>query len=148
MLQARDAAKAAEDGAAEAEVADQAEKTARSAADTAAADVAAHCAEHDLPRASRDVEGVLKALAEYQSAVSGLVSAMSLVPPLRTAAEQAAEVLRQARVTCQGADEDAASDEEAALNMRAKADAARAALSKEAHLDGATQEPGCQGAGP
>jgi hypothetical protein len=132
VLRARDAAKAAQDGAAEAEVADQAERTARTAADTAAADVAAHCTEHDLPRDSGHVEGVLKALAEYQSAVSGLESAMSLVPPLRTAAEQATEVLRQAGATCQGADEDAASDEEAARGLRAKADAARAALTKEA----------------
>lgn len=132
VLQARDAAKAAQDSAAEAEVADQAERTARSAADTAAADVAAHCAEHDLPRDTGDVERVLNALAGYQSAVSGLVSAMSLVPPLCTAAEQAADVLRQGRATCRSADEDAASDEEAALGLRARADAARSALTKEA----------------
>ncbi len=132
VLRARDAAQAAEDAAAEAEAADQDERTARSAADTAAADVAAHCDEHGLPRSSGDVEEVLRALAEYQSAISGLVSAMSLVPPLRTAAGQAAEVVRQRRAGYQSAAEDAASDEEAALGLRAKADAARSALTKEA----------------
>jgi uncharacterized protein (TIGR02680 family) len=132
VLRARDAARAAEDAVAEAEAAEQDERTARSASDTAAADVAAHCDEHGLPHSSGDVEEVLRALAEYQSAISGLVSAMSLVPPLRTAAGQAAEVVRQRRAGFQGAEEDAASDEDAALGLRAKADAARSALTKEA----------------
>jgi len=38
--------------------AEQDERTARSAADTAAADAAAHCDEHGLPRGSGDVEEV------------------------------------------------------------------------------------------
>jgi uncharacterized protein (TIGR02680 family) len=131
VFRARDAARAAEDAVAEAEAAELDERTARSASDTAAADMAAHCDEHGLPRSSGDVEKVLTALAEYQSAISGLVSAMSLVPPLRTAAGQAAEVVRQRRAGFQGAEEDAASDEEAALGLRAKADVARSALTKE-----------------
>ncbi|MGH3202152.1 MAG: TIGR02680 family protein [Streptosporangiaceae bacterium] len=132
ILRARDAAKAAEDTAEEATIADQAERTARSAADTATADVARHCAEHDLPRTSEEVEAVLRALTEYQSAISSLVSAMSLVPPLRTAASQAVEVVEQCRAIGRSAEEDAASDDEAALGLRAKADAARASLTKEA----------------
>ncbi len=132
VLRARDAAEAAEQAAGQAGVAARAEDKARSAADAAATDVARHCAEHDLPRASGDVELVLRALAEYQSAISGLVGAMSLVPPLRTAAGQAAEVAAQCRATYERAEEDAASDGEAALSLRAKADAARAALTKEA----------------
>lgn len=132
VLRARDAAEAAELAAGQAGVADRAEDKARSAADAAATDVARHCAEHGLPRASGDVELVLRALAEYQSAISGLVGAMSLVPPLRTAARQAAEVAGQCRSTYERAEEDAASDGEAALSLRAKADAARAALTKEA----------------
>jgi uncharacterized protein (TIGR02680 family) len=132
VLRARDAAQAAEDAVAEAEIADEAERAARSVADAAAADAAAHCAGHDLPRTSGEVEEVLRALADYRSAINGLVSAMSLVPPLRTAAGQAAEVVRHCLVVYQSADEDAVSDEEAALGLRAKADAARAALSKEA----------------
>ena len=132
VLRARDAVEAAEDAAEEAVAADQAERTARSVADSAAAEVARHCADHDLPRTPEDVEGVLSALTEYQSAVSGLISAMSLVPPLRTAAAQAAEVVEQCRATCSSAEEDAASDAEAALGLRAKADAARAALTRQA----------------
>jgi Putative exonuclease SbcCD, C subunit len=132
VLRARDAAEAAELAADQAGVAGRAEDKARSAADAAATDVARHCAEHDLPRASGDVELVLRALAEYQSAISGLVGAISLVLPLRTAAGQAAEVAAQCHAMYERAEEDAASDGEAALGLRAKADAARAALTKEA----------------
>ena len=132
VFRLRDAAQAAEEAAEEAGVADQAEREARSAADTAAAEVARHCAEHDLPRGPEEVEGVRKALGEYQSAVSGLVAAMSLVPPLRAAAGQAAEVVGQCREAYERAERDAASDGEEALSLRAKADAARAALSKRA----------------
>jgi uncharacterized protein (TIGR02680 family) len=132
VLRARDAARAAEEAAGQARDAGQAEDTARSGADAAAADVARHCAEHDLPRASGDVELVLRALGEYQSAISGLVSAMSLVPPLRAAAGQAAEVVSRCREAYELAGQDAAGDGEAALTLRAKADAARAALTQEA----------------
>jgi hypothetical protein len=132
VLRARDAAEAAEQAADQAGAADRAEDKARSAADAAATDVARHCAEHDLPRASGDVELVLRVLAEYQSAISGLVAAMSLVPPLRTAAGQAAEIAAQWRATYERAEQDAAGDSAAALSLRAKADAARAALTKEA----------------
>src|SRR5439155_3407490 len=107
VLRAQDAAQAAEHAVAEAEIADQAERAARSAADAAAADAAAHCAGHDLPRTSGEVEEVLRALADYRSAINGLVSAMSLVPPLRTAAGQAAEVVRHCLVAYQSAEEDA-----------------------------------------
>jgi uncharacterized protein (TIGR02680 family) len=132
ILRARDAAKTAEEATGQAEVADEAERTAADAADTAAADMARHCAEHDLPRALEEVEAVLRALAGYQSAISGLVSAMSVVPPLRTAADQAAEVVGQYRATHERAAQDAATDGETALGLRAKADAALAALAKEA----------------
>jgi len=132
ILRARDAARAAEDAAGEAELADQAERKARSAADTAAAEVATHCQEHDLPRVREEVEAVLTALAEYQSAISGLVSAMSLLPPLRTAAGQAADTVERCRAAYASAAEDAASDDEAALSLRAKAEAAQAALTKQA----------------
>ncbi len=132
VLRVRDAAKAAEDAAGRAGAASQAELTAGEAADTAAADVARHCADHDLPRAPEEVDAVVRALSDYQSAISGLVSSMSLVPPLRAAAGQAAEVVGQCREAHQRAEADAAADSEAALSLRAKADAARAALTKEA----------------
>ena len=131
VLAARQVAEQAQDAAEEAGLADEAAQTARSAADGAAAEVAAHCGEHDLPRGREDIESVLQALADYQSLINGLISAMSLVPPLRTAAEQAADAARHCRDTYQSAAEDAASDHEAALSLHAKADAARVALTQE-----------------
>jgi uncharacterized protein (TIGR02680 family) len=132
VLNARQATERAQDAAAEADLADETESTARSAADGAAAEVAEHCAQHDLPRGRADVEEVLRVLAEYQSTLSSLVSAMSLVPPLRSAADQAAEAVGQCRTAYENAAKDVASDDEAALSLRAKADAARAALTQEA----------------
>ncbi len=132
VLTARQAAERAQEAADEAAQADQAEDAARSAADNAAAEVAAHCAEHHLPHGRPDVEAVLRALAEYQSMISGLASAMSLVPPLRSGAEQAAGAVDQCRAAHERAAQDADSDSEAALSLRAKADAARAALTQEA----------------
>jgi uncharacterized protein (TIGR02680 family) len=132
VLRARDATQAAEEATGQAEGADEAERTAADAANTAAAEVARHCAEHELPRALAEVEAVLRALAGYQSAISGLVSAMNVIQPLRTAAEQAAEVVGQYRATHERAWQDAASDDETALGLRAKADAALAALTKQA----------------
>jgi uncharacterized protein (TIGR02680 family) len=132
ILRARDAARAAEDAAADAVEADDTERKARHEVDTAAADVAAHCAEHDLPRTSEEIEQLQAALAEFQSTISGLVSAMSLVKPLRDAAEQAAATVGQLRAAHKSAADDAASDGETALALRAKADAARTALTKEA----------------
>jgi uncharacterized protein (TIGR02680 family) len=132
ILSARQAAERAQDAAAEAERADETERTARSTADSAAAEVADHCAQHDLPRDREEVEEVLRVLAEYQSMISSLVSAMSLVPPLRSAAEQAAAAVDHCRETYENAAKDAVTDNETALGMRAKADAARAALTQEA----------------
>lgn len=132
VLRARDAAKAASEIAGEAGRADEVERQARIGADSAAAGVATHCGEHDLPRSREDVEAALQALAEYQSTISALVSAMSLIPPLRTAAKQAGEAVSHYRAAHKSAAEDASSDSETALSLRAKADAARAALTQEA----------------
>jgi uncharacterized protein (TIGR02680 family) len=132
VLRARDGARAAEDAAADAASADDVEREARLVADNAAADVAVHCAEHELPRTGEEIEQVRAALSEYQSAIGGLVGAMSLVKPLRDAAEQAAATVGQLRAVHESAAGDAASDEETALGLRAKADAARTALTKEA----------------
>jgi len=132
VLTARHAGERAQEAADEAGQADRAEDAARSTADNAAAEVAAHCVEHHLPHGREGVEAVLRELAEYQSMINGLASALSLVPPLRSAATQAAVTVDQCRATYQKAKEDAASDDEAALSLRAKADAARAALTQEA----------------
>jgi uncharacterized protein (TIGR02680 family) len=132
ILRARDAARAAEEAAADAASAEHAERGARHAADTAAAAVAVHCTEHDLPRTGEETEQVQAALAEYQSAISGLSGAMSLVKPLRDAAGQAAATVGQLRAAHESAAGDATSDEETALGLRTKADAARTALTKEA----------------
>ncbi|MGE5293000.1 MAG: TIGR02680 family protein [Micromonosporaceae bacterium] len=132
VIRARDAARAAEQAAADADAADGAEGKARLAADTAAADVAAHCAEHDLPRTGEATERVQAALTEYQSAIGTLVNAMSLVKPMRDAAEQAAATVGQLRTAHENAASDATSDDETARGLRARADTARTALTKEA----------------
>ena len=129
---ARHAAQAAADAAEEAVLAEEAERQVRSAADTAAAAVAAHCDEHELPRSREEVDRVLRALAGYQSLLGSLDSAMSIVPPLRDAAGRAADAVGQYRSAYENAAGDARSDNEAALRLRAKADAARAALTQEA----------------
>lgn len=132
VLVARQAIAAAEDAAAETELADEAERQARLAADAAAASVAGHCSEHSLPRIRADVESVLRALAEYQSALSGLDSRVSLIGPLRGVAGQAAEALQRCRAAHTKAAKDAEDDRAEALSLRAKAEAAQAALSREA----------------
>ena len=132
VLGARDAARAAEDAAADADVADDAEGQARLLADNAATEVAVHCADHDLPRTSGAIEQLQAALAEYQAAIGTLVSAISLLLPMRDAAEQAAATVGQLREAHENAASDAASDDETARGLRARADAARTALTKEA----------------
>ena len=134
VLGARDAARAAEDAAADADAADDAEKQARLAADNAATEVAIHCAEHHLPHTSEAIEQLKAALAEYQAAISTLISAISLLQPMRDAAELAAATVGQLREAHENAASDAASDEETARGLRARADAARAALTKEAQV--------------
>jgi uncharacterized protein (TIGR02680 family) len=132
VLRAHDAARAAEHAAADADAADEAEGKARLAVGTAAADVAVHCAEHDLPRTSEAIEQLQAALTEYQSAIGTLVNAMSLVEPMREAAEQAAATVGQLCAAHETAASDADSDEETARALRARADTARTALTKEA----------------
>jgi hypothetical protein len=132
VLAARKADEDAENAAAEAEQAAHAERQARLAVDAAAAAVAGHCGEHALPRTRDDVEVVLAALAEYRSALSGLDGSVSLVEPLHDAAERAAEALERCRDAHAKAAGDAEHDRAEALSMRAKADAAQAALSQEA----------------
>jgi hypothetical protein len=132
VLRARDAARDAETLAEESALAVAAARTAQSAADDAAAAVAAHCDEHDLPRTSEEMEAVQAALAGYQSAISALISAIGLLQPLRQAADQAAENAAHIRAAHASAAEDASTDRDTALNLRTKADAAKAALGKEA----------------
>jgi Putative exonuclease SbcCD, C subunit len=132
VLAARQAVAAAEDAAAEAELADEAERQARLAADAAAASVAGHCGEHGLPRTRADVESVLRVLAEYQSALSGLDGRVSLLGPLRDTAGQAAQALQRCRAAQAKAAKDAEDDRVEALSLRAKAEAAQAALSRAA----------------
>jgi uncharacterized protein (TIGR02680 family) len=132
VLGARNAARVAETAVADADAADDAEKQARLATDNAATEVAVHCTEHDLPRASEAVEQLQDALTGYQAAIGALVSAISLLQPMRDAAEQAAATVDQLRDAHENTASDAASDEESARALRARANAARAALTKEA----------------
>jgi hypothetical protein len=131
VLTARKADADADDAVTTAELAEGAERQARTVADGAASKVAAHCHDHGLPHGRDEVEAVLGALADYQAALDRLDSAASLLPPLRDAAEQAAESLERYREAHAKAAGDAESDRAESLSMRAKADAAQAALSRE-----------------
>jgi hypothetical protein len=75
---------------------------------------------------------VQAALADYQAAISDLDSVMKLVRPMQEAAEQARATVWQLRQAHESALTRAASDDQAARGLRARADAARAALTKEA----------------
>ena len=132
VLRARSATETAERAADDAKTADEAEREATIAVDNAIADLASHCGEHDLPRISEQIELVQAALADYQAAISDLDSAMKLVRPMQQAAEQARATVRQLRQANESALGRVAGDDQTARSLRARADAARAALTKEA----------------
>jgi hypothetical protein len=132
VLLARDAAQQVGDAAAEAELAEEAERDARRAVDAAAADVADHCGEHSLPRTRADVGAVIRAVSGYESLLSSLDAALSLIVPLRDAAGQAAEALGGFRETAATASRDAEHDRAEAVSLRAKSSAAKAALTQDA----------------
>lgn len=113
------------------EQAETAERQARARADTAAAEVAAHAVEHDLPRTREEIDAVRRAVTEYATAVQRLAATLGLLPSLRTAAEQAEKALATCREAYEQAVGDAQTDNTTALKLRAKADAAQAALSQE-----------------
>jgi regulator of replication initiation timing len=132
VLLARDAAQRVEDAAAEAEHAAEAERDARSGVDAAAADVADHCGEHSLPRTRTEVGAVIRAVSGYESLLSSLDAALSLINPLRDTAGQAAEALDGFRSTAATASRDAEHDRAEAVSLRAKSSAAKAALTQDA----------------
>jgi hypothetical protein len=132
VLRAREAAQKVTEAADDVATAEEAEREARGAVDTAAAEVADHCGEHDLPRTREQVGTVLGALSEYQTLLTNLESKLGLLVPLRDTATDAKESLEQRAEEAATAAEDAAQDREAALSMRARAEAARAALTQEA----------------
>ena len=132
VLLARDAAQQVEDAAAEAEHAAEAERDARSAVDAAAADVADHCGEHSLPRTHAEVGVVIRAVSGYESLLSSLDAALSLINPLRDAAGQAAEALDGFRETAAIVSRDAEHDRADAVSLRTKSSAAKAALAQDA----------------
>jgi hypothetical protein len=61
VLRARDAAQKVMEAADDVESSEEAERETRRKADAAAAELAGHCAEHDLPRTSTEVSTVLGA---------------------------------------------------------------------------------------
>jgi hypothetical protein len=132
VLAARDAARRATDLQTEAQGADKIADATQRTADAAAAGVAGHCDEHDLPRTRPEVANVLTALTDYVSAITTLESKMSLIGPLSIAAKQAEEALNGLVEAAATAAADAEDDRTTARTLRSQADAAGKALSKDA----------------
>jgi len=130
VLLARDAAERVEDAAAEAESVEEAERDARSAVDAAAADASGHCGEYGLPLARAEVDAVMRAVSGYESLLGSLDAALSLIEPLRDTAGQAAQTLAGFRETADTASQDADNDRTEAVSLRAKSNAAKAALTQ------------------
>lgn len=132
VLRARDAAQEVAEAADDVTVAEQSERDARSKVDAAAADVAGHCGEHELPRTVAMVRAVLDALSEYRTALTSLEGKLGLLGSQREAVGHARENLGQRAEEAATATEDARKDRDAALKLRARAEAARDALTQEA----------------
>ena len=75
---------------------------------------------------------MLDALAEYRAQLTNLEGKLGLLGPLRDAVADAKENLEQREEDAATAAENAVQDRDAALSLRAKAEAARAALTQEA----------------
>jgi hypothetical protein len=132
VVLARDAMKAVDDAQSEVERSEEAEREARTAADTAATEVVGHCGEHGLPRTRAEVDAVIRALSGYHSLLGDLDAALGVIEPLRDAVRQAKETLDGCREAAATAAGDAEHDRGEALALRAKSDAAQAALSQDA----------------
>jgi hypothetical protein len=132
IVRARDAAQKVEEAADDVTVAEQSEQKARSEVDAATAGVAEHCGQHELPRTRATVQAVLSALAEYRTALTSLDGKLGLLGSQREALSQAQDNLRQRMEDAAAASEDVGKDRDAALTLRAKAKAAREALTQEA----------------
>jgi hypothetical protein len=132
VLRARDAAQQVTEAEDDAATAEEAERGERRKVDAAVAEVADYCGEHDLPRARTEVSSVLSALAEYQTLLTNLEGKLGLLGPRSDAVNDAEENLEARAEEAAAAAENATQDREGALSLRAKADAARTALSQEA----------------
>ena len=131
VLRVREAEQQVIDAAEDVATVAKAEREARRNADAAAAEVADHCGEHDLPRTSAEVRTVLSVLSEYRTLLTNLEGKLGLLGPLRDAVADAKENLEQREIEATTAAENAAQDRETALSLGAKAEAARAALTQE-----------------
>ena len=132
VLRARDAAQEVTNASEDVVTAEETERDARGTVDSAAAEVADHCGEHDLPRTPPEVGVLLAELSEYQTLLKDLEGKLGLLEPLREAVHAAKENLEQRTGEATSATENAAEDRDAVLSLRAKADAARAALTQQA----------------
>jgi Putative exonuclease SbcCD, C subunit len=132
VFTARDAAQKVAEAADDVTSAEDAEREARTTADAAAADVSGHCEEHGLPRAQAGVATLLDMLSDYRAALKHLEGRLELLGPLRDAVATAKDNVEQSSEEATAAAENATQDREAALSLRTKADAARAALTQEA----------------
>jgi SbcC/RAD50-like, Walker B motif len=129
ILSARETAKTVTRLTTEADRADEAEQAARHKADGAAADVASHCDQDELPRTRDELDDLSAALAEYLSLLTGLEASMRPIERLRRALEAAETTLKGLRATAETLGKDATRDRDTAINLRTQSKAAQEALS-------------------
>ena len=109
--------------------ADEAEQAARETVDSAAANVASHCDEHQLPRTRDEVDDRSAALNAYLNLLTELEASMRPIESLGRALHAAETTLQGLTATAETAAEDAARDQDTAHSLRTQSDAAQEALS-------------------
>ncbi|WP_433007921.1 TIGR02680 family protein [Kribbella sp. CA-294648] len=127
LRQAEAFAKAAEEESARA---GEAAKASGQELDNASAEVAQHAQAHDLPPTADQIRAQQSAVGEYLLSVRELVSALQLLPIVQEASRQTEKALAGYVETHQRAIDDATGDQQEADRARAKANAARIALSQ------------------
>lgn len=132
VLLARDAADGVTDAQDVVDAAFEVEGSARKAVDAAAAEVAGHCGEHDLPRTRVLVLAVLGALADYRFLLTSLDGKLALLGPLRENVVALRQNLEGRTTEAATVASHASEDQQTAVSLRAKASAASAALTQEA----------------
>lgn len=131
VLALREKRKAAELAADAAEQADGRATTSQTAADGKAAEVAAHADEHGLPRERKAIEECRNALHDYVGTVRELSSAVKHVPPVHEIADTAATDLADREAEHSKTAGEAQHAGRKATGARARANAAKAALTQE-----------------
>jgi len=132
VLRAREASQRVMGAVDDVATAEDVERDARDAVAEAAAEVARHCGEYDLPRTREKVGTAVEALTEYRTLLTSLEGKLELFQQRRDAVAGAKANLEERSEEAGRAVEDATQDRASALNLRAKAKAAQAALTQEA----------------